>query len=115
SKEFKIKNYELAFQYFFWNFISLQGYELKVNNCAVCGSKFDPRDIYFSGKEGGIVCKKCSVLDKNTKKTNSDVVKVLRLIFEKDWQTISKLKIEQSSQKLLAEVSESAKTVFCPS
>ena len=33
------------------------------------------------------------------KKYNSDITKILRLIFKKDWQTISKLKIEISLEK----------------
>ncbi len=110
-----IKNHQLIYQYFFWNFISLQGYRLEVNNCAVCQSKLNPYNIYFSNKEGGIICKKCSGLDKNAKKINSDVAKILRLIFKKDWQTISKLKIEKSSQKLLEDISENAIHAFCPS
>jgi len=32
-------------------------------------------------------------------------VKILRLIFKKDWQVLSKLKIEADSQKLFKEVS----------
>jgi len=110
----KIKNHRLAFQYFFWNFISLQGYRLQVDNCAICTSKLNPYNIYFSNKEGGVVCKKCSVTDKSLKRINSDIVKILRLIFRKDWRTISKLKIEPSSQQLLEEVSENAIHVFCP-
>lgn len=110
----RIKNYELIFQYFLWNFISLQGYKSEVNNCAACHLKFDPNAIYFSDKEGGIVCKKCSVLDKDAKKTNEDVVKILRLIFKKDWNIISKLKIEQSSQELLENIAKNVAHAFYP-
>jgi DNA repair protein RecO (recombination protein O) len=102
----KIKNHQLAYQYFLWSFISFQGYKSEVDNCAVCRQKLNPYNIYFSSKEGGIVCKKCSDLDKESKKINSDVVKILRLIFKKDWDTISKLKIEPASQKLLNDISE---------
>jgi DNA repair protein RecO (recombination protein O) len=109
-----IKNYQLAFQYFFWNFVSLQGYHLQVQNCAVCQAKLNPYGVYFSAKDGGIVCKNCSITDKFSKKINSDIVKILRLILKKDWQTISKLKIEPASQKLLEDISQNAIHTFCP-
>ncbi|MGA2418106.1 MAG: DNA repair protein RecO [Candidatus Staskawiczbacteria bacterium] len=162
DRTLKIKNYCLAFQYFFWNFVSLQGYKLEVENCAICKSKLNqysvynfcpagqpvasPQasggnyinpailrrspevtsnlrkiaqesrsdgDFYFSAEDGGIICKNC--LNQGLKqKINSDVVKILRLIFEKDWQTISKLKIEPSSQKLLEDISQNAIHAFCP-
>jgi DNA repair protein RecO (recombination protein O) len=110
----KTKNHQLVYQYFFWNFLSLQGYKSEVNNCAACQSKLNPYNIYFSNKGGGIVCKKCSTLDKNSRKINSDVAKILRLIFKKNWQIISKLKVEPSSQKLLEDISENTIHAFCP-
>ena len=113
DKLIEIKNYNLAFQYFFWNFISLQGYHLQTQNCAVCQNKLNPYNIYFSAKEGGIICKNCSRSGLE-QKINSDVVKVLRLILKKDWQTVSKLKIEPASQKLLDDISQNAIAAFCP-
>ncbi len=115
----KIKNHQLVFQYFFWNFISLQGYKSEVDNCASCHMKLNPHNIYFSNKEGGIICGNCAG-KKNEgfepcRRINSDVAKILRLIFKKDWDTISKLKIEPSSQKLLEDISQTAGRAFCPS
>jgi DNA repair protein RecO (recombination protein O) len=104
----KIKNYQLPYQYFFWNFVSLQGYKLEVDKCAACQIKLNPYKVYFSGKEGGIICSNCIGLDKKAQKINSDIVKVLRIILKKDWDTLSKLKIEQPSQKLLSNISENA-------
>lgn len=111
----KIRNYQLAYQYFFWNFMDLQGYKLEVNNCIACHSKFTPDNVYFSGKEGGIICSQCLRSDKNARKINSDIIKVLRIILAKDWSLLSKLKIEQSSQQLLYIISEKAILAFCPS
>ncbi len=109
----QIKNYQLAFQYFFWNFVSLQGYHLEVQNCACCQNKLNPYDVYFSAREGGIICKNC-LAPSAKQRINSDVVKALRLILKKDWQTISKLKIEQHSQKLLEDILQNAVHTFCP-
>ena len=111
---FKEKNHQLAYQYFFWNFVSLQGYKLEVNNCATCRAKLNPYKVYFSGKEGGIICDQCLDSDKRVQRINSDIVKVLRIILKKDWGTLSKLKIEPASQQLLSVVSENAIHSFCP-
>lgn len=110
----KIKNHGLAYQYFLWNFISLQGYHLQTQNCAGCKEKLNPYNIYFSCEDGGIICGNC-VTPGVTRRINSDIVKILRLIFKKDWDMILKLKIEPSSQKLLEEISETAAYAFCPS
>jgi DNA repair protein RecO (recombination protein O) len=111
----KVKNYQLAFQYFFWNFISLQGYKLEAENCANCRGALNPNEVYFSAKDGGVVCKKCQALDVKSKKINSDVVKLLRMILEKNWNLLSKLRVEPVSQDLLSAVLECAQINFCPS
>ncbi|MCX6721901.1 MAG: DNA repair protein RecO [Candidatus Staskawiczbacteria bacterium] len=104
----KKERYTLLYCYFLWNALSLLGYHPEVKNCSCCHDKLIPYGVYFSNKDGGIICEKCSGKDKSAQKINSDIVKTLRIILSKDWQTLSKLKIEMSSQKLLLEVSESA-------
>jgi len=112
-------NQPLIFYYFLWNFFSIQGYRSEVQKCAGCHEKLNPYSVYFSSKEGGIICGNCAKLIKTClepcRRINSDIVKILRLILSKDWQVLSKLKIEKSSQKLLSEVSENAIHAFCPS
>jgi len=110
-----ISNFQLLYYYFVWNALSLLGYHSEVQRCASCNDKLIPYNIHFSSKEGGIICKKCLSKDKFAKKINSDIVKILRIILSKDWQTLSKLKIEPSSQKLLENISENAVNSFCPS
>ena len=114
SQQLTINNQQLIYYYFIWNFLSLQGYGSEVYNCASCQEKLNPYSIYFSNKEGGVICKKCLDKDKNAQKINSDIVKTLRIIIKKDWDTLLRLKIEQSSQQLLGKISESALTAFCP-
>ena len=114
DRNLNIEKCALLYYYFLWNALSLLGYRPEVKKCSICQQKLNPYNIYFSSGEGGVVCKKCSFLDKNSQKINSDVVKILRLILSKDWQILSKLKIEPSSQKLLSEVSENTIKSFCP-
>jgi DNA repair protein RecO (recombination protein O) len=115
--KFKESNNKFIFHYFFWNFLSLQGYCLQTKNCAHCHNNLNPNNIYFSNKEGGVVCGDCVKIAKDygtCQKINSDVVKILRLILQKDWQILSKLKVEPNSQKLLETISENATRAFCP-
>ena len=108
----------LVYQYFLWNAFSLLGYKSEVNICAICHKKLIPNEVYFSGEEGGIICKICLGKDiqilRYAKKINSDIVKILRIILLKDWHTLSKLKISINSQKLLDDVSKDATNAFCP-
>lgn len=102
----KFPNFSLAYQYFFWNFFSELGYRPEVGQCAVCRQKLNPYGVYFSSKEGGIVCKKCAVQDKNTARINSDAVKILRLILNKDKDTVSRLKVDLKSAQLMESISK---------
>lgn len=105
----------MAYYYFVWNFLSLQGYHPELYKCAVCHERLNPYSVYFSSKEGGAVCSKCLSHDKNALKINSDAVKILRIIFQKDWQTLLKIRVEESSQKILGDLSQKTLTALCPS
>lgn len=101
----KAEKCQLLCCYFLWNTLSLLGYQPEVQKCNICQEKLNPYNIYFSDKLGGIICKKCLSHDVSALKINSDIVKILRLIF-KEWQVLSKLKIEPSSQKLFKKISD---------
>jgi DNA repair protein RecO (recombination protein O) len=100
------KNVSMAYFYFLWNFLDVLGYKPEISSCAICGQKLHPYALYFSNREGGIICNTCLKKDVHAKKINSDIVKVLRLFFQKEWATVSKLKMEKNSQKLLGQVSK---------
>lgn len=97
---------KLIYYYFLWNLFSFLGYQPELFNCVVCQKKLIPYGLCFSAKEGGVICKSCAKQKKDNIKISSDVVKVLRLILKKDWQVLSKLKIEQPSQILLEDIAE---------
>lgn len=106
DRNLKTKKCALAYYYFLWNALFLLGYCPEVEKCNICQGKLNPYNIYFSNKSGGIICKKCLSQDGDAQKISSDIVKILRLIFKKEWQILSKLKIELSSQKMLKEISD---------
>ena len=68
---------EIMYYYFFWNLVSILGYQPELSNCSISG-----------------------------KKINCDIIKILKLIFKKDWPILSRLKIEPLHLKLLKDVSE---------
>ncbi len=94
------------FFYFLWNLFSILGYQPEVFKCVLCQKKLIPNNLYFFAQGGGIICHTCVESKKEVEKINSDVVKILRMILRKDWQTLSRLKVESSSQELLKNISE---------
>jgi len=102
-----LKNNGLAktlFYYFIWNFLALLGYKPEVEKCSACQTKLNPYGVYFSLKFCGVLCKNCVNKDSKAIKINSDVIKILRLILNKEWQILSKLKVGTDSLKLFSEI-----------
>lgn len=96
----------LIYFYFFWNFTSILGYGLELSRCAVCEGKLDPDTLYFSNKEGGVICKNCHIIKKDSLAITPDVIKVLRLLLKKDWEVILKLKFENTTKYSLQKISD---------
>ena len=99
-------SYQLLYYYFLWNFIAFLGYRPELFVCAFCQQKLNPYGLYFSKREGGIICKDCFNKKREGIKVNSSLVKILRLLIRKDWATVSRLKINKEIQQLLDGVSE---------
>lgn len=67
----------LLYYYFFWNLISLLGYQPELRADSICGKKID-----------------------------SDLAKILKIIIKKDWPVLSKLKITPNHLRLLKNISQ---------
>lgn len=102
----KAKNYELIFYYFVWNLLSILGYQIDLYNCVICHKNLIPLKLYFSSKEGGIICAAC--FDKVNERIDisSEVIKILRLLLKKDWNTLLRLKMQDSHKEELEIISE---------
>jgi len=109
----KPKTYRLIYYYFFWNLIFILGYALDFYKCVFCQKKLKSENIYFSSKEGGLVCQGCSKkvnhvrnnisnVVKSIKEVDLDTIKIIRIILKKDWSILSKLKIEKLHLESLA-------------
>lgn len=100
------KNLQLVYYYFLWNLLSLLGYQPQLYNCVICQKRLLPQKLYFSSKEGGIICQNCSKQYQNLKEIRSEEVKIIRKIFEKDWKTLSKLKNIKKYLKKIDQISQ---------
>lgn len=76
--KYKIPNtaYKIYY-YFFWHFVSILGYHPTISNCSIHGR--------------GIDC---------------DIIKIIKLIFKKDWQILTRLKLESNHLRLLENISK---------
>lgn len=97
-------SFKIVIYYFFWNFLATLGYEPQLYNCSRCQKKLIPNKLYFSFKNGGVVCGQCVVKNED-KEIDLNIVKLLRLILKKDWETLNKLKIDESTKKVLGTIS----------
>ncbi len=108
-ENYKKENCSIVYYYFLWNFIALLGYSPELSQCAVCQQKLNPYNLYFSNKEGGVICKHCSVSRKGAVKIKSDIIKIMRLILKKDFDVLSRLKIDKNANDSLSKISEGYK------
>lgn len=96
----------LIYYYFLWNLFSILGYKPELYQCSLCQKKLIPEKLFFSEKEGGVICQNCFKKIDSAKKIEPEVIKIMRLILEKNWSTLSKLKIELKYIKSLSLISE---------
>ena len=102
----KAERYKLIYYCFLWNLLSILGYKAELHNCPICQKKLRPEELYFNPKEGGIICSNCFKKVKSGKEVKAEIVKILRIILEKDWKTLSKLKIGKPYLKSLDIISD---------
>jgi len=103
-----IKNYPLLYYYFLWNLFNILGYSPELYKCVICRKKIvQGIDIFFSAEEGGLICgDECQERAKFPEKTCSDAIKILRIIFKKDFADLAKIKINESHLRSLKEISD---------
>ena len=82
----EIRNWklEIIYYYFFWNLVSLLGYQPEIKNCHLQG-----------------------------KKINCDIVKIIKVILKRDWQILPRLKLDFNHLKLLKDLSLWYKLKIC--
>ncbi len=90
----------LIYHYFAWNFLSSSGYQVDFNKCALCGENLN-HSLFFD-PEQGFSCSKCS----QGKRISTEAFKVIRLLAEKDWEMLKRIKISKEVKEEIAEITE---------
>lgn len=96
-------NQELIYHHFFWNFVSLLGYQVDLYFCPLCQRKLAPDSLFFMPEEGGIACGDCS--KEQEAKIYPEAIKMARFLTENDWERISKLKFDLKHLEYLEDFS----------
>lgn len=96
---------KIVYYYFLWNFLSILGYQLEFYNCSLCQKKIIPEEIFFSPKEGGLICQNCKTVTKTVKEVNVNTVKIIRVLLKEEWSTLKKIKVEDKDWENLKEIS----------
>lgn len=108
SLRFSFVNLRLLYYYFFWNLVSVLGYQPQLSNCTSCHQKLKHEGLSFAPEEGGVICVDC--FEKNKTKESvwisAETIKILRLILRKNWPTLKRLKVEKDILINLKEVSD---------
>jgi len=96
ADDLKPKIYNLIYYYFIWNFLSLLGYQPELYHCSLCQKKLIPESIYFSLREKCLICSRCrkKLKPESLLVFSPDTIKIIRILLEKDWATLKRLKIE---------------------
>lgn len=91
--------------FFIWRLLAFLGFQPEIFNCTVCHRKILASYIVFSLRRGGLVCQDCDdkqgSLDKIDALANN--IKILRIIFKKDFQDLTSIRIDD---KLIKELDE---------
>lgn len=94
AADIKTINPRLLYYYFLGKLLTFLGYQPELRNCAACHKKLLPGPLFFSVKEGGIICNQCFQRKKEGEEILLETIKILRFIIEKDWPTVSRLKFD---------------------
>lgn len=94
---------KLLLRYFELNLLKNLGLKPQLHSCITCQKKLKPEKLYFSPKEGGIICKNCFKKDKDYTEIAPNTIKVLRILLEKDWKYVQRLKLGSKELESLAQ------------
>lgn len=106
SKLTKNEKIEIFYYYFIWNLLSILGYQPELYHCIFCQKKLTPKKLFFSAKEGGVICHLCQKSVKLKKEIKPETIKLLRIFLKKDWNTLNRLKIEKKDLNFLKIISD---------
>lgn len=109
NQKLKSFNLQLLYYYFFWNLLSYLGYRPELYNCVLCQKRLKPERLYFSSKEGGVICQNCFEKNKTTAIfIKPEIIKILREMLKKNWKILERLKKERTVFYSLEKISKNS-------
>ena len=79
--------------WFEMNLLSLVGFQPQLFECLNCNEELEPVTNFISLTEGGILCPNCSHGRRDLETIDADVLKVLRFLQSRPWQTVRQVAI----------------------
>ncbi len=83
-------NPEIVLTFFKTKFIKYLGYGFHLENCTSCNK--EDKIYFFSGKKGGIVCRKCSKEDVNSVRISFPIIRIMKMFDNFDYNKIKIIK-----------------------
>lgn len=85
----------LAARYYELRLLSLTGFQPRLFQCVSCGEPIEEQAQFFSAELGGLLCPDCHTADRNALAVSAVVVKVLRYLQTRPWDTVSHLRLKR--------------------
>lgn len=95
---------ELVLRYFELHLLEDVGYRPQLHQCVSCQQPLEPTTNSFCPSAGGMLCPNCSPSQPLSYPLSVNAQKVLRLIQNSDYETVSRLKIDTKLSQELEEV-----------
>lgn len=86
----------LAARFYEMRLLALAGFRPQLFRCVNCGEAISEQDQFFSAESGGLLCPNCYEADRRARPVTAVVVKVLRYLQTRPWQTVYALRLKPS-------------------
>jgi len=97
-------NNELVLRYFELHLLNNVGYRPQLQHCVSCNLPLEPTTNSFCSSAGGMLCPNCRQSQPLTYPLSVNALKVLRLVQNSEYNTVSKLKVNPELSHELEEV-----------
>lgn len=98
-----IYHQKLCYYYFFWNMIAMLGHGPQIYHCVHCENSLNPSKLFFSYREGGMLCD-THHQDALGSTMTEGAVKILRCILKNDWVILEKLSLHINDKKSFTKI-----------
>jgi DNA repair protein RecO (recombination protein O) len=83
----------LITQGFIFKFLNILGYKIEIGKCVECKGRLSESRNFFDYNRGGVICNKCFGCSSNSLPISREVIKIIRIFFHNNLNSLVKLKI----------------------